>query len=156
MLQNCQSPPSLVDRFGSRWICWFHLDPLVSTQVFQRDRAQSTPSLDRHRATLLVGQKIFHCPKQIRTKPSFFLADGIQTSALQELSEKPLGNILCCLSPNALSPNEAINWAPIGAAKLLQRLLCRWRFPLCLQHHAPVRGRKRYRARIGASANPAQ
>src|SRR5206468_8361287 len=60
-----------------------------------------------------------------------------------QLREKTLSEILCLLSPNTLSLQEAKNRSPISVAKFLKRFLCRRRFALCLQHHAPVRGSKR-------------
>src|SRR5262245_34331578 len=96
---------------------------------------------------------MFQRPKKKRTKASFFPADGSQASMLQQICEKSLGDILCFFWPNTLSLHETINRSPICAAKVLQRLLCRWRFTLCLQHHGPVRGRKRDRPVLCASAN---
>src|SRR5262249_42572852 len=112
--------------------------PVVSTQFLQWDQPLSFPSFDRHRATLLVSEKIFYCPQQKRTKSSFFPADGTQLFALQQLREKTLRNILRFLSSNALSPDKAIDRSPINAAKFLECFLCCWRFTLCGQHHAPV------------------
>jgi hypothetical protein len=82
-IQDGQSPLALVNHFGSQWICWFQVDPIVSAEFFQRDRPLTLPPLDRHRPALLVGEKIFQSPKQKGTKPSLFLAHGAQTSALQ-------------------------------------------------------------------------
>jgi len=52
------------------------LDPVIRAEFFQRDGTLSFPSLDRHRATLLIGHKNISAPRQKRTKSSFFLADS--------------------------------------------------------------------------------
>src|SRR5262249_2858913 len=54
------------------------------------------------------------------------------------------------------SPNETVNGSPICAAKLFERFLCRRRFALCLQHHAPMRRGKSRPAVMSISANRAQ
>src|SRR5215471_9408335 len=103
-----------------------------------------------------VYQKIFQRRKQVRAKSSFFLAHAVQIFAFQDQSEKALCKILRLLWPGTLSPHEAINGSPIGAAKSFKRLLCRWRFTLRLQHQAPVRRGKRRRAVKSISANRGQ
>src|SRR5262249_12757318 len=100
--------------------------------------------LDCHRTTPFVRQKVLQCSEQIGTKPSLFLAHGSQTSALQQVREKSLGQILCLLRTDALSLHTAINRTPINAAEFLERFLCCRRFRLCLQHDAPVCGSKRH------------
>jgi len=84
LLKNVQQvrAPSC-DRTCLKDVMTKYLDSLVAPQFLQRDEPLPLSSLDRHCATLLVGQKIFQRPKQIRTKSSFFLADGIETFALQ-------------------------------------------------------------------------
>src|SRR6185312_9333953 len=52
--------------------------------------------------------------------------------------EKPLRDILRFLWSGTFSPNEAVDRSPVSTAKVFKRFLCRWRFTLCLQHHAPV------------------
>src|SRR5207253_10060108 len=143
VFQNRQSPAAFVNHFRSHRICGFHIDPLVSTQFFQRDEPLSSPTLDCRRATPFVGHKIFQCPKQKRTKSSFFLADDTQPFALQQLRKKTLRNVLRLLWSKALSSDEAIHRSPISAAKVFQGLLCRGRFALRLQHHAPLSGGER-------------
>src|SRR5438552_17999056 len=101
--------------------------------------------------TRLVGQKIFDRRKQVRTKPSPFLANSIQVSALQLQCEKTLSEILRLFSPNTLSPQEAVNGSPIRATKFFERFLCRWRFALRFKHYAPVRGSKGHCAVLRAS-----
>src|SRR5207247_40710 len=93
--------------------------------------------------TPLIGKKIFQCPKQKRTKTSFFLPDGTQPYALHQLRKKTLRNILRLLSSKAHSSDEAIDKSPISAAKVVQGLLCRGRFALRLQHLGPLSGGKR-------------
>src|SRR6266567_6618495 len=132
-----------VNLLGSHQVRWFQLDSLVHAQFFQRNEPLSFSSLDRHGMARLVGQKILERRNKIRTKSPLFLTDGIQIFALQQQREKTLGQILCLLWPNTLSPHEAINRSPINAAELFERLLRRWRITLRLQHHAPVRGSKR-------------
>src|SRR5205823_1460698 len=104
-----QCPPAFVNHFSSHRVRRFHVDSLASAQFLQRDRAQSTPAFNRHRATLLVGHKIFQSPKQKRTKSSFFLAEGTKFSTLQELRKKTLRNILCLFRRMTLSPQKGKN-----------------------------------------------
>src|SRR5207245_10253273 len=108
-------------------------------QFFQWNEPLTFPPLDRHRATLLVGQKIFHRREQKRAKSPLFFADGTETPALQYLRKKSLGNILRLCRSNALSPEEAVDRSPVHAAKFLERFVCSWRFSLRLKHHAPMR-----------------
>src|SRR4029077_8125274 len=54
------------------------------------------------------------------------------------------------------SPDKAIDRSPISAAEFLERLLCRWRLALRLQHHAPVGSRKRDRPIVPAPVDPSQ
>src|SRR5439155_21482811 len=144
---------AFINQLGSHWVRWSHLDPLVGPQFFQRDEPLPFSSLNRHSTTPFVGQKIFQRAKQIRTKSPLFLTDSVQISVLQKRREKTLSEVLSVRWPNPLSPDEAINRSPIHAAKFFERSLCRGRFPLCLQHHAPMRGCKRD---ASVSANPGQ
>src|SRR5437867_157027 len=86
---------------------------------------------------------MFQRSKKKRTKASFFSADGSQAFVLEQIRKESLGEILCFFWPNALSLQEGKNRSPINAAKFFERLLCRGRLALRLQHHAPMRGRKR-------------
>src|SRR5206468_7791176 len=89
---------------------------------------------------------MFKCPKQIRTEVSLFPAHRTQAFALQQIREKTLGDILRFFRPNTLPLYEGINGPPINAAEFLERFLCRGRFTLCLQHHAPMRCSKAHRS----------
>src|SRR5207248_11050369 len=64
--------------------------------------------------------------------------------------KKALSDVLCLCWWKTLSPQKSENWSPVGTAKFSQRLLCRRRFALCFQHHAPVRCRKRKAALLSA------
>src|SRR4029077_3606176 len=112
---------------------------------FKWDKPLSFSSLDRHRTTPLVNEKIFQCPKQIRTKASLFPADGSQVSVLQQICEKSLGDIFCLLRSSALSLHEAVDRTPINAAKFFQGFLRSGRFTLCLYHDTPVSSTKQRR-----------
>ena len=67
-----------------------------------------------------------------------------QISALQQQREETLGKILRLLLSGSLAASRSINRSPIGATKFFECLLCRGRFALRFQDHAPMRGRKRY------------
>src|SRR5207247_11219379 len=95
-----------INQLGSHWVRWFHLDPLVSPQLFQRDEPLPFSSLNRHSTTPFVGQKIFQRSKQVRTKSPLFLADSVQIFVLQSRREQTLGNILCLFLTYTLSPQK--------------------------------------------------
>src|SRR5262245_15376891 len=94
--------------------------------------------------------------QQVRAQASFFFANIIKVAALQQQDKKRLSKILRFLWCSAFSPDEAINRSPVGAAKFFQRLLSRWRLPLCFKDHAPVGGRKRSGTVLRAFADRAQ
>src|SRR4029453_11747961 len=96
---------------------------------------------------------MFHRRKQIRAQSSLLFAHSAEVPAFQQERKKTLRKILSFLRPGTLSPHKAVNGSPINPAEFFKCLLCRWRFPLCLQHHAPVRGGKRRRALISISAD---
>src|SRR5438105_11535113 len=99
---------------------------------------------------------MFERCEQIRPQTPFLLADGIQIPAFQQQSKKTLREIFRLFRSNALSSYETINRSPVGAAKFSKRCLRRVCWTLRLQHHAPMRGSKRHRTVIRASANSAQ
>src|SRR5207245_8538910 len=112
-------------------------------------------TFDRHRAAVVISQKVLQRREQIRTQSPLLCAHSALIPALQQKSKKTLRKILRFLRPGPLSPHIAVNGSPINPAEFFKCLLCRWRFALCLQHHAPVRSSKRRRAVISISADRA-
>src|SRR5439155_17075350 len=90
------------------------------------------------------------------THSPLLCAHSAQIPAFQQKSKKTLREILRFLGTNTLSSHNAVNGPPINPAELFKCLMCRRRFALSLQHHAPVRSDKRRRAVISISANRAQ
>src|SRR4029450_961717 len=77
--------------------------------------------------------------QQIRSQTSPFLPDRFEVPALEQPREKSLSEILRILRFIAFAFDEAVQWPPIGSAKLFQRSLSLGRLPLRCQHHAPMR-----------------
>src|SRR5262249_47835165 len=113
-------------------------------------------TLDRHCAAVFVGQKVLHRREQIRTQSPLFFAHSAQIPALQQECKKALRKILCFFSASTLSSHKAVNGPPINAAEFFKRRLCRRRFALCFQHHAPMRSSKSRPTVISVSANRGQ
>src|SRR5213596_2096390 len=152
-IEQCRSPTALVNALGSERVGWLHAAPFLITQFFQRNELLAFATFDRHRAAVFVGQKVLQRGEQVRTQSSLLFAHSAQIPALQQKSEKTLREILRFLRPSPLSPHKAVNGPPINPAEFSKCLMCRRRFTLCLQHHAPVRSDKRRRAVISISAN---
>ena len=110
-------------------------------------------TLDRHRATPLVGQKMFQRPKQKRTKAALFFADGSKAFVLQQICKKSLGEVFSFSLANTLSLDKTINGWPINAAEFFQCLLCRRRFTLRFYYDAPMRASKLGRAPLCAEVS---
>src|SRR4030095_5483423 len=89
-----------------------------------------------------LGQKILERRQQIRTQTPPFLPDGFEILPLEKPRKKSLGEILCFSWFIAFASHEAVEWPPIGSAKLFQRGLSLRRLPSRCQHHAPMRGGK--------------
>src|SRR5262249_34850293 len=141
-----RSPTALVNPLGSERVGWLPAAPFFGAQFFQRNEPLALSTLDRRRAAVFVGYKVLQRREQIRTQSPFLFAHSAQIPALQQKCKKSLRKILRFLRPRPLSAHKAIDRSPINAAKFFECFLCRWRFTLCLQHDAPVRGSKRRRA----------
>src|SRR5438552_1488845 len=155
-IEQCRSPTALVNALGSERVGWLHAAPFLSTQFFQRNELLAFATFNRHRAAVLVGQKVLQRGEQVRTQSSLLFAHSAQIPALQQKSKKALREILRFLRPSSLSPHKAVNGPPINPAELFKCLMCRRRFALCLQHDGPVRGRKRHPTVLRPSAEPIQ
>jgi hypothetical protein len=123
---------------GCQRVSRFHIDALFVAELFQRDYSLATTSLNGHRTASLISEKIFERNQQIRTQPPFFLANPIQTFALQQQREKGLSEIFRLFWFDALPPHETINWSPVCAAKFFECLLCCGRWALRREHNAPM------------------
>src|SRR5437667_3719174 len=154
-IEQCRSATALVNALGSERVGWLHAAPFLSTQFFQRNELLAFATFDRHRAAVFVGQKVLQRGEQVRTQSSLLFAHSAQISALQQESKKTLGEILGVFQADTLSSHKAVNGSPINPAEFFKRLLCGWRFALCLQHDAPMRSSKRRRAVISISADRA-
>src|SRR5512132_3954593 len=94
--------------------------------------------------------------EQIRSEPSFFLANGIEIAALQQKSEKTLREILRLFRFNALSSHKTVNWSPICAPTFFQCLLRCGGCSSRREHNAPMRSRECRRTVLRASADSGQ
>ena len=106
--------------------------------------------LPLHDAPRLPGN--FSTMKEGRSEVVLFPGAHCSDLCVPRSKRKTLCKILRLLWPCPLSPHEAINGAPIGAAKAFKGLLRRWRFTLRLEHDAPMRGGENRAAVISISA----
>src|SRR5439155_22346841 len=100
-----------------------------------------------------LGEKIPDRRQQIRTQTSPFLPDGFEVPPFEQPSEKSLSEILRFLRSVAFAPDEAVQWPPVGSAKLFQRRFSLRRFALRCQHHAPMRSGERDSAVLSTLTN---
>src|SRR5206468_9172766 len=87
------------------------------------------------------------------TQTSPFLPDGFEVPPFEQPSEKSLSEILRFLRSVAFAPDEAVQWPPVGSAKLFQRRPSLRRFALRCQHHAPMRSGERDSAVLSTLTN---
>src|SRR5438067_2352116 len=87
---------------------------------------------------LLSQQRLIALPKSVERLADRILGHPQTCSGLRLVGPKPLSSV-----PDA-------SWSPMHAAGFLQRAVCRRRFTLCVQHHAPVRCRERKAALLFA------
>src|SRR6266542_4660103 len=121
-----------------------------SGKFLQWDRLLSFTSLHRRRATVFTDKKMLQRCQQIRTQPSFLLANIVEIPALQQQRKEPLCKIFRLLGTSALTPDETIDRSPISAAKFFQCLPGFRGLTVRFQHHAPMRRGKRDTAALRA------
>src|SRR6266536_5511288 len=121
---------------------WLLVRALAREQIFQRNQRPAFASFDGQLAMPRLGQKILERRQQIRTQASPFLPDSFEIFSFEQPCKKSLSEILCFLWLVTFASDEAVQWPPVGSAKLLQRRLrCRC-WTLRCQHHAPMCGGK--------------
>ena len=62
--QHRRGPAAFINQLGSHWVRWFHLDPLVSSQFFQRDERCPFPRLIATPRRRSLARKYFSAPSR--------------------------------------------------------------------------------------------
>src|SRR5262249_39317713 len=77
LLQQRESPTPLIHFIGGGPVAALPIDQVPLLYILERNQALSFAALQSHGMARLVGEKMFHRRKQVRTKASLFLAHGV-------------------------------------------------------------------------------
>ncbi len=116
LIHQRQSPATFVKSVSSERVGRLHPELLGCGKFLQRHRPLSFASLGGHRPTVFAGEEMLQRGQKIRAQPPFIFANRIEIATLEEQRKKTLGKIFGLLRSCTLSPDEAINRSPVGAA----------------------------------------
>jgi hypothetical protein len=148
LLHHRRGPAQLINCFGCAIVGGFGCVGVLRVIGVQRHKLDRASSFLTAALGPFIDEEMIDGGEQKGSEPASSGISQRETTALEQSREKLLRQVFGVLGVMAFAANIGVEWIPVGAAKLVQRMRRAGRIQRCgRKHDAPVRGGEPMRLR---------